>query len=381
MRARRKHTRSRAGFTLVELVLAAGLMALLMIAVFGLIEGSLSLWRKSETRRNLSEQASGVASLLAHDLRGLQAGERGDLLVEWETFDTDGDGLKETCWPRLRFVRQASEAELARMDRTTEDEQPLGEDGLPMAASAPRLGPGLIEVCWAVVPLDRKDPDARAEGLIYRGVQRIAHRSTRGSDVGNRDSYFHDDFISSSGMPNTASLDEVTGGLLWFQPLLATQTSIVHNGWEIGGELQDAATAWDAWSSGRLDDSHHAWNVAGAGMPTVGDSALLPRRIRIELEFERAIDRRRRTRTLSRIELTDVSFQVDDERRLPKPGNFLKVDGEWMRVRSIRGNHLTVERGMRGTQAMIHDGGALVHWGLAVVREVPVDLYREDWNL
>jgi len=83
------------------------LLTLLMVAVFGLIDGSVRLWRKSETRRNLTEQATGVMELLSHDFRSLQGGERGDLLVEYTAFDTDGDGLRETVWPRIRLVRQA----------------------------------------------------------------------------------------------------------------------------------------------------------------------------------------------------------------------------------------------------------------------------------
>jgi type II secretory pathway pseudopilin PulG len=362
---------TRAGFTLIELVLAAGLMTLLMVAVFGLIEGSLSLWSKSETRRNLSEQATGVAELLASDLRGLESGERGDLLVEWETFDTDGDGLKEMAWPRLRMVRQASEAELARLEAKPTAAVPQGEEAQP--APERRLGSAQIEVCWAVLPFDLKDRDARSEGLISRGARRL-------DDEGSR-SFFEGDFFSASGKPDKGVLDEVTAGLLWFQPLLATQTSIVHDGWFLGSELADAATSWDAWALGRPDTTRHAWNAPGAGMPRVGDHPLLPRRIRIELEFERAVDRKRRTRTLDVVELTDAAFQLDDERLMPEAGTHIKLDGEWMLVKTVRSNQLTVERAVRGTRAMIHEAGTMVHWGLPLVREVPVDLYREDWNL
>ncbi|HIG11141.1 MAG: prepilin-type N-terminal cleavage/methylation domain-containing protein [bacterium] len=348
----------RSGFTLIELVLAAGLMTLLMVAVFGLIEGSLNLWRKSETRRNLGEQASVVSELLARDLRSLESGERGDLLVEWASFDTDGDGLKETHWPRLRLVRRASAAEIARMQAGSED---------PAEASG-----ALIEVAWVIRSMDLKDPDARAEGLIYRGAQPVPEV--------REDSLFHSNFISPGGAPDTARLDEVTAGLLWFQPLFATQTSIVHDGWVLGPNLADAATSWDSWNSERPDPNQHTWNEPGTGMPRVKDQALLPRRVRLEFEFERAIDRRRRTHTLARMELDDATFEVDDGRLCPPEGTFIKLDGEWMELRGVRGDRVTVKRAQRGTQAMIHDAKALVHWGLTLVREVSVELYREDWN-
>lgn len=377
----------RAGFTMLELVLAAGLMAVLMVAVFALIDGSMRMWRRTETRRNLTDQAIAVTELFAEDVRALEGGERGDLLLEWVRFDTDGDELKETLWPRLRFVRQASPEELARI--FAEVEQPAGvqalAEGEPRApaVSAPATAqvtgparvdaPALIEVAWVIVPLDRKQRDARAEGLLYRGARRLGDRSS--------DSFFDSGFIRSSGLPHLEELDEVSAGLLWFQPLMATQTSIVHDGWSVGGEPRDAATSWDAWEQDRPDPTGHAWNQPTRGMAKPDGRPVLPRRLRLEVEFERALDRKRRPRTMTRIELTDVGIDVSDGTRLPAPGHHVKIDGEWMLVTRVSGDRLTVKRGQRGTETMIHDADALVHWGLGLSREIPVALYREDWNL
>ena len=49
---RRRSLRSRRGLTLLELVLAVGLFAILSLAVFELLDGTLVTWRKSEVRRN-----------------------------------------------------------------------------------------------------------------------------------------------------------------------------------------------------------------------------------------------------------------------------------------------------------------------------------------
>jgi type II secretory pathway pseudopilin PulG len=372
----------RAGFTLMELVLAAALMAILMIAVFALIDGSMSMWRRTETRRNLTDQAIGVVELFAQDVRALEGGERGDLLLEWVRFDTDGDELKETVWPRLRLVRQASPEELARIfaeldapaDAAAMAEARLVDDQAQEEPEAARIDvPGLIEVAWVIVPMDRKQPEARAEGLLYRGARRLADRASA--------SYFEPGFIRASGMPHVEELDEVTGGLLWFQPLMATQTSIVHDGWSIGGEQRDASTSWDAWEQDRADTTIHAWNQPNRGMARAEDRAVLPRRVRLEVEFERPVDRKRRAHTLTRIEQADVGIDVDDGQRLPGRGHHVKIDGEWMLVTRVSGDRLTVKRAQRGTEAMIHDPGAMVHWGLNLSREVPVALYREDWDL
>lgn len=380
------------GFTIVELLLATMLLTLLMVAVFGLIDGSVRLWRKSETRRNLTEQATGVMELLSHDFRSLQGGERGDLLVEYTAFDTDGDGLRETIWPRIRLVRQASEAEIERL--ATQGTLPADEEaGVDEAAVLPpegeqeappeggtfdpdeAPGPALIEVCWVVVPVGgRREPDARAEGLLYRGARRLVR-------AGDPDSFFSNGFVRQSGMPRLDQLDEVTGGLLWLQPLFATQTSIVHEGFELGDGLEDAASSWDAWNLARPDTTLHAWNEPGAGMPQAREHALLPRCVHFEVEFERPIDRKRRTRTSTSVELGDVAFEVDDGERLPGVGEHVKLDGEWMLLRGVDGRRVTVKRGARGTTATIHDAGTLIHWGLTLTGQVPVAMYREDWDL
>ena len=66
----------RRGFTLVEVVLALGLFSILMVAVFQLLQVSLDLWNRSETRRNIVGQATSTGELLVQDLRAVAGGAR-----------------------------------------------------------------------------------------------------------------------------------------------------------------------------------------------------------------------------------------------------------------------------------------------------------------
>ena len=157
--------RASAGLTLIELLLALGIFAFLVLALFQILDRSLSLWRRAETRRGLLAQASSLSELLARDLAGLEGGSRGDLLAEWVAFDTDGDGVDDAKWPRLRFVRQASASDVLRLPGERE-EAPAAADGV---TALPRTEAGLTEVVWIVVPASLTDPDARAEGSIWRG--------------------------------------------------------------------------------------------------------------------------------------------------------------------------------------------------------------------
>ena len=81
---------TRRGMTLVELVVAAGLLSILLVALLALMDDFLALWEKGEVRRATVEESAGVVELLATDLAGLEPGPRGDLLAEWAFFDTDG---------------------------------------------------------------------------------------------------------------------------------------------------------------------------------------------------------------------------------------------------------------------------------------------------
>jgi len=364
----------RSGFTLVELLLATGLLALLVLLVFQLFDRTLSLWRVGELRRATLEQATVVADLLAEDIRALEPGSSGDLVVEWTKHDWDSDGVMDAAWPRLRLVRIAGAAEVARMRRqmaVDRSELAPEEEQFPVLESAQ---PELAEVQWVVVPASLVDRDARAEGRVLRGTRLASDAATK--------SYFASDFYGASNQPPAGTVDEICGGVLWLSIQCAGQTSVVHDGWTTGVEAVDASMSWDAWNRERPDGDIHPWNQPWPWMPKSRGRALLPRRVRIELEIERAVDRVRRTRLVADVRTEDRQLVVDDPRHLPDfEDAHILLGGEWMRVVSREGATLTVERAARGTQARTHERSAMVHWGRAFAREVVVGGYREDWNL
>jgi hypothetical protein len=358
---------------MVELVLALGLLSLLMIVVFQLLDRTLSVWRRAETRRSLLEQGSVIADLLAHDLRGIEGGRRGDCVIDWVRFDTDGDGIAESKWPRIRLIRQGSAREVARI---LADERVASVSKGEMTDDAPlELGkPGLIEALWLVAPASLTDANARAEGVLWRGERRTDDATTK--------SFFAPDFFGTSNRPPAGSTDEVSGSVLWLGILCATQTTALEDGWKIAGTMESAVPSWDAWTKLRPDEQMHPWNDPPPWLPKARELPLLPRRIQIELELERPVDRLRRTRVVQTVETEAGGFTVDDGDRLPHgTGSFVLIDAEWMSVTSVDGNFASVKRAQRGTTAATHGANALVHFGQRLVREVPVATYREDWDL
>ena len=366
--------RARRGLTLVELIVALGLLALLFGAIAQILDRTLGLWQKTETRRELVDEGAAVLELLAGDLASGEGGPRGDLVAEWIGFDTSGDGGRDTYWPRLRLVRQASRGEFARL----------------AAGGAGGADLGLVEVAWAVLPAyaaheSAKDPALAAEGVLWRG-ERIA--GSQGLSL------FEPGAFRADGRPVAGRLNEVTGGVLWLGFAFATQSTIfperfggagAESAWSIGDRLGQAGTSWDAWRRGRPDREASLWNAEPPGLAQVGERSQLPRRVRIEIELERASDRKRRTRLSAPLDPRDAAFTVDDADRLPRlvegeGARFVKIGTEWMQLVSIADRQVVVRRAQRGTLASAHAPGALVHYGFELAREVPIEA-REDWDL
>lgn len=374
------------GMTLVELVLAAGLSAIVMTAVIRLLDVTLDMWAKGESKRNVVEQATATAELMATDLRALHPGNQGDLWVDWFPFDVDQDGVIDRFWPRVRMVRQASRADLARLASARMDPalmaeaKALGvpiEDLLPPVPDGEEPEPpatsGLMAVSYAIVPAG-KGPDDRAEGVLLRGEEIF--------QPGVLPAFFEQNYFSAGGQPRDGSMREVTGGVLWCGLQFATQTSIVRDGWNLGPDLSDTCASWDAWNFKRPDPEQHFWNEPGAGMPVEELDALLPRRVHIELEFETSRDRRKRTRLLQSIDKATSQILVEEGSNLPQTvGSYLLIGGEWMQLTRVRDDRASVRRACRGTEAVMHGVGAMVHWGELLQIEVPIPTYRDDWNL
>lgn len=353
----------RAGFTMVELLLAVGLFSILVLALLRVVDASIKIWDRADETRELSEMGGAVLDLLAEDVHALEAGARGDLVADWRLHDLDRDGIEGAPGQRLRLVRQVGAADLQRLAPTA---------GVPETFER-----GIVEVAWSWMPgsgaaTDTGGMGERAVGMLSRGERLTPDPDTL--------SFFSEGFFGPSGKALPGSLVELTSGVLWFDAWFASQTSILHDGWELGNELADCAASWDAWNKERPDAEVTALNRPAAGMPQAKDVPLLPRRVRLELELEREADLRFRTR-LAVPTTTDASqIEVRDGRKIPE-GRMILVGDEWMEVLAIAGNVVSVGRGRRGTRATEHPAEALVHHGYRLVREIPVDVTREDWDL
>lgn len=364
----RRTPAERAGFTLVEVLLALGLLSLLVVALVRLLDTSLKIWERTETTRDLQEMGGAVLDLLAEDLYALESGPRGDLVGDWVRFDLDRDGSPGALWPRLRCVRQASAADLMRARPVVTQDN----DGVQVQSTIDPREKGLMEVCWAVLPAGNAARDERQLGNLWRGERLLGDDSL---------SFFDERYFGSGGKPAPGTLDLVTGGVLWFDLWYAAQTSIVHDGWSLGDDLSDGAASWDAWNKDRPDLAKSYLNEPAAGMATAHDLPILPRRVLIRVEIERPADLKRRTRLTVVASAESNELLIADEQGLPDKDAMVLVDEEWMRVLSTGRGYALVQRAQRGTRASIHEAGTMIHWGNPMTRELPVPTMREEWDL
>lgn len=352
--------RARSGFTIVELLLAVGLFSILLVALLKLVDTAMTIWQRSDEQRELGQASAAVLDLFAEDLQALEGGARGDLLADWVLFDLDADGINGMPRPRVRLVRHMGAAALQRLTR-----REPGSDLEPFERAR-------VEVVWALLPSEERG-DERVPGRLVRGERLAGDADTL--------SFFDAAFFGASGKPAPGSTAEITSGILWFEPWFASQTSVLHDGWSLGDDLDDCSASWDAWTRGRPDAERSALNLAPSGMPAAKDVPLLPRRVRLALEIERVRDLRLRTTLVTELGPEATSFTVRDGRKLPEKGRFLLIGDEWMELQAVDGDRVSVARGQRGTRALLHPAGALLHHGHRTVREIPVDLVREDWDL
>lgn len=352
------------GFTMVELLLAMALMSVLMIGLVRLLDTSLTIWDRTESDRDALELGSSLLELAARDFATLEGSEDGDLVYDWVRRDTDANGVADLLVPRFVARRQADAAELVRAG--------TGVDVDPWQV-------GLLEVCWVLRPAGGADPDVRNVGVLARG-ERLA-----GADDGVL-SFFDDTFFSALGDPPPGTVRELSGGVLWFAVTFASPTSVLHSpsdggsegGWRVGDALADCASAWDAWGRGRPELEISDWNTLPSGVPAADVVPNLPRRVRIEIELERPVDRKRRPRLTRAVDATEREFPITHPERVPLDAHVL-LGEEWVRVVSRGRARISVERGQRGTRAQVHDESTMLHFGTRLVRDVPVAQGRGAW--
>lgn len=367
--------RGKSGFTLVEVLAATALFAVLGFMLFQLVQGAMDVQGRGERVADLEERADGVLELLAEDLRHTWCGVGGTseqdarFLCSFRPAKLSPEGGEQ--WTTLlRFTRLLHEARSLAWLRGAGDVP--GAQGVASLAGVedPRtLQPtgGLAESLYTTALL----PGAALPSLVRR-VR---------TPIGGPGSLLNPQLAMQEGRLLEGAL-RLAEGVLYFE--LA--------GWTPGTTMWDALDASDRPASVVWDSTRALVPPGDQAFPygrhpdslLDGRDDLFPPLVRITLVLDpfqgRGVGAPGRLATdvsedLAQIELRSTTWAGDDQ----TPA-MLWIEGEWMEVRSREGRTYSVMRGARGTQPQPHAAGAVVRVGETFTRVVRLPASREDFD-
>lgn len=368
------------GFTLVELLTAIAIFAVISTMLFRMVKGALDVWRIGEQGRESIEKGGALIEEIAQDFRMLRADAAPGmpeapvrLIATFGSLDLDVDQIDESLLQRVAFARSCPEERTDPALRQS-GTVPGGKEFLSDVESGTRPARacgGLAEVAYATlsVPKPKSDPSLLT---LYRWF-----RTPIGGDGSLLDP-------AAFERPERAV---ATG--------VALAENVLYLGVEFWGRDTEGFDApvdsergpLSAWDSTRalLGDAKgpNRFRFAkGEGSLGQTDDDVFPRRVKVTLVLARDEDEQALLRLAVDLPASGDVVRVDSARAFEALGTrkFLKVGGEWMTWTSINGTELRVQRGARGTPRVSHSAGARIHLGSTYERVIEIPVFREDWN-
>ncbi len=374
------------GFTLVELLVVMSLLGILGVLLLQLFSGGLEIWSRGENLRAMLEQGASVADLVCSDLeriRGSGDGPRveGRLLAAPASLPgLDEKGAEVPAW---RFLRSTSPEERAPASAFPPAE---GERKNGPTAEPPRPGEGS--------PGKKGEAGETALEILFPFVSRYESLEPgvylslrRGLVPGIEATPFHP-WFSSKPFPSLGALldrtQEVTDGLLYFGIRFWSQET---RSWEDDPSEGGAQVWWDSTrGGGTLDAPGGGFDMdLGPWSLRVPWDDVFPRAILLEFVLEAPPGEARCAITREALGADSKGpLWVDYPERLgwkASEGGFVKIEGEWIRYRELRGETLLgLARGVRGTKAAAHPAGKRIHVGWTVRRVIRLSRARDWWG-
>lgn len=390
------------GFTLIELVVVMGLLAGILGLMVQMLAAGGSIYQRGEEGRDLSDRSLATARTIQGEL-GRLLGPKSES-APGEAFPDARLLIHEIeVTPRNSLTGAVSSATVVKpvrsqvlratvsLQATTEDElirefleglgfvtdesgqqrtQTTADEGEP--PFVPRTGKG--EFVMFALPADS---DGQFLDLW------VGHRLTSPVVLAELDPDLDGLPLVEMERPE----DLVTSAPLLKEGARVAATSLLHfeiecwnsqtRDWDSGGEN----TGNRVWDSARAEtlppDQGEAFgqDVGPYSLRDVRDD-VYPRFLRVTFTVSRGPELPAATFLSSALAPTDQEIAVVDGDELVDV-EWAKIGAEWVRVRSVSGRYLRVQRGQRGTVARSHESGEEVRIGRQVVLTIPVLFGRE----
>ena len=349
-------------FTLVELLAATALFAVLGTMLFQMVQGGMELSARGQRVRELEERALAVMDLMAEDLRHVWCGVGGAgeqtarFQLESQPLARDDHGALLGQTALLRFSRLLYEQRSLSWLRKA-GERP-GASGSAVLAGR--------EVAAELLPTGGLAESLYTCALVPGADLPVLMRLSRSP-------------LGGPGSLLAAEIVDQERRLLWDGvPLVDRVLHFAVHCWA------PQTVAWDVASTADGAPASSTWDsTRGPASLLDGRDDVFPPAVRIELVLDPYDESRLSAAQLaddlgadaSRLRLTSGRLGGDD--RAPP---FVWIDGEWLAVQRRVGDELVVDRGQRGTVAASHKRGSPVRTGQLFERVVLLAGARENFD-
>jgi len=398
-----------AGYTLMEILIAMGILVTLGGGLVSLLGHGVSVWNTAEKRGRVYETARALLERIAEDLRGAAVRRDESRVLARFLADEDPSGRQ-----RLRFVRatssESSDPVLRQGGRFLGPRAPALYDGFDDASEGAsgtlRPAGGLMEVLYLLDPR----PEGRS---VWRGVR---------APPGGPDSLFIDANVEEEASPSRSAAPAPAAAKkeavpakegaapgktvvlerFYLEDVAAVVADdIIHLGFRFWTQ---ATNTWDDvpplddprrpdaksgpssfWDSTRAVLAIPAGREEGSWRPVPGSiedpsDDVFPERVEVTVVIgeEEMLFGPRLAETLGE---KDRALTLTAPLALPDAptDRFVLVGGEWVQIESVEGLRLVVTasgRGARFTKAARHDSGTRVEAGLTFRRVVEIPGFR-----
>lgn len=397
------------GFTLVELMVVMGILTGFLMMLVQLVDSGLVMFRDGEASQVLADRASRAQRVVSRELgtlRGSMSGRDREvvedrLLVQMLPIGVPADPARGATHVQMlrAAVHLTPERELqvvdkrllpeilaehpdldaaelqAELDRRRESVVLFGFGNLMLVPwRQPGGDPALLELRAGWFLPGQRLPGAGDEGfdpfeVTVPGGDGMSSRVVYGMTEPILRDLLHVEFLFWS--QSTTSWGEGDGRLL--DPAATPR-------------LQDPLCCWDSARGGVLVDRFHGgvfpFDVGPWSEQDPADD-IHPHAILCRIVVAQAGDATPDGVTAGFLGRDDRVLRLADGTAFvgAPDGGFVKIGFEWIRYGALDGDRLTgLRRGQRGTAALDHESGQLVHVGRQVEFVVPILHQKDDWN-
>lgn len=374
---RRRSPASAEGFTLIEMLIAMGLLATLGTFLVALLRNGFELYEKGDSRGDLYTNGTRILEMLEDDLLAVHSGPDGRLIIESGVSgaSTRGDTFV------LRLVRDVPEGEqnhrvlrragtrTGTFERNYDGTDPGPEGRLEIAPPS-----GLEEVAYALVAEPSDSADRPGILTLYRGVHAPAFDSK---------SFFDPEKPVDEAWIRER-LRPVATDIIGLWVLCYSQASEDWSEEEVlngsAASLAQSLASWDS-TRGILPKSVFPLARSQASANDARDD-VYPQRVRIVLQVARG--GRPDARLRAGFNVDDSALRLRTTKGLPNEESFdryLKLGNEWLQVLQTDSSDARVARRRRHTvltQATV-PAGAPVYAGKTFRKTMAIPGRRSFW--